>query len=311
MKNTSEYIITPTYKIPSFDEFCYIMYRMKLKKHFSKFSKRTYNNYILAYFLFLKTKTNISYRRICEHINETLIHRNIGIKKVPHFTTLQNFFSKMPSEIIRKSIQFIAKSYLRNKPKIVAIDGTGISTKKVSQHYLFRTKNKKYKISSKLSIIADVETNLILDAISHSKNAHDNLDFLPLCEILEEYKIKRICADKGYDSEDNFRFLFKNNIEPQIPTRIFTKTKRSRGKYRNKSKKIFSEDKYHLRSNIEATFSALKRTLRGVEDKKPENIIKANLMKAFLYNHERIKRLKKMKKEILNLLIIFYNKVFY
>lgn len=307
-----KYIISPTYKIPSFDAFCHVLHRMKLKKHFSKFSKKTYDNYILIYFLFLKTKTNMSYRRICELIKELLLHRNLGIKRVPHFTTLQKLFSKLPSDIIRKCIQFISKSYLRNKPKIVAIDGTGISTKKVSQHYLFRIKYQKYKISSKLSIISDVKSNLILDAISHSKNVHDNLDFLPLCEVLKKYKIKRLCADRGYDSEDNFRFLFKNNIDPQIPTRVFTKTKKSRGKFRNKSKKTFSEEKYHIRSNVESTFSALKRTLTGdLNDRKSENIIKSNLMKVFVYNSERIKRLKQIKKRILYLLLFFHEKVFY
>ena len=149
----------------------------------------------------------MSYRRIVEYIDETMIHRNLGIKHVPHFTTLQKLYSKMDKNLIRNMTKFIAKSYVRNKPKIVAIDGTGISTKKVSQHYLFRIhRSNSYRISSKLSILSDTKTNLILDAISHPKNVHDNLDFLKLCETLKHYNVVRLCADKGYDAEDNFRF---------------------------------------------------------------------------------------------------------
>jgi len=190
-------------------------------------------------------------------------------------------------KIIRRIINYVAVSYIRNEPVIAAIDGTGITLREASQHYLYRVNA--IKNFAKLSILTDTKTRIIIDAKSHAHRAHDNVDFKPLVGSLRRLNTIRLCADKAYDSNENFRILSNLGIEPQIPIRKKSKTKVFKGKYRRKSTSIFNEKHYHQRSIVESVFSSLKRTMGGfVNDNKRSSIETNSLMKVIVYNLNKV-----------------------
>lgn len=232
----------------------------------------------------------MSYRRIAEHIRKIMLHRNLSLKSVPHFTTLHKFVERVDMKIIHRIINYVAVSYLRNKPVIAAIDGTGITLREASQHYLYRVNA--IKNFAKLSILTDTKTRIIIDAKSHAHRAHDNVDFKPLIGSLRRLNTIRLCADKAYDSNENFRILFENGIEPQIPVRQKTKTSVFKGKYRRKSTSIFNEKAYHQRSIVESVFSSLKRMFGGYVNDDNKNFIEKNaLIKVMVYNLTKVQTL--------------------
>ena len=65
-----------------------------------------------------------------------------------------------------------------------------------------------------------VETKQIVAYEVTDEQTHDNKEFKDLVEKSQEKaKVKRVLADKAYDSYGNFEFLELRNIDPAIPVR--------------------------------------------------------------------------------------------
>lgn len=119
---------------------------------------------------------------------------------------------------------------------------------------------------SKPPIIVGVKTNIIVGAHITSNNSNDNPHFKPM--LLEAYgngfNIQEIVADKGYSSMENHEIAneigavpyiaFKHNTAiHQYSTSTWTKMYH----YFMLRRDDFMEH-YHKRSNVEATFKAVK-----------------------------------------------------
>jgi hypothetical protein len=108
----------------------------------------------------------------------------IGLKDIPHYTTLQKFFKRTKSQVINKIIDQIVELFDINN-LWVALNGTGHSCDQASLYYTDKIKkqDKKWRKSfTKNQIAIDTETQVILaqrvakgprhdskDAIAHSK----------------------------------------------------------------------------------------------------------------------------------------------
>ncbi len=285
------------YPIPynTFYEFCEKVFaEARISKYNSKYSNMLYSNHYHLFLILLKAQMNVSYRRITQIVKENKINRTIAYSRVPHYSTLQRVASNLDRNIYRKLIfatNKVAKKYSGN----LAIDGTGISTINPSHHYTNRINAPKVKGFIKTSIVIDTETKFIINADASAENIHDNKHFLPLIKetlLKLKLKIRRILADKGYDSSGNFKFSFENDIEPQIPIRNYPQTAKGYGdegvihsKYRKKGKRIFDETKYHKRSVVESINSAFKRKYGSfVRAKIPLNQEKEVFTKLIVYN---------------------------
>jgi len=109
----------------------------------------------------------------------------------------------------------------------------------------------------KLSIAIDTDKQLILTHKTRRKLRHDVKDFKHL---LEDIKLKRVVADKGYDSKKNRRFVInKLKAIPIIPVRHHTNFYG----YIKNNRKIDGKP-YHQRSKVETVFSVIKRKYGSV-----------------------------------------------
>ena len=95
-----------------------------MKRYSSKYSKKIYEQYVLFYFILLKIEWRMGYRRTVEKIMALNIHRNLGLKRVPHFTTLQKFAARIGIDGTLK-IFWIMK---RKGGWYIAADTTGFET---------------------------------------------------------------------------------------------------------------------------------------------------------------------------------------
>ena len=87
------------------------------------------------------------------------------IKKVPHFTTIQKFFKRLPSKQIREINQLIL-SLNDIKADIIALDGSGFTNDYADKYYAkIRQKERKSYIKNHLTI--DVKTRPLFYIIKH------------------------------------------------------------------------------------------------------------------------------------------------
>src|SRR3989338_10518993 len=100
--------------------------RLRVRKYSSKFSKKTFNNWIHIVLLALRQRMDKSYREFCYIIDVcTEILNLLGIDKAPHFTTLQKAAKRLKASFLEKVMSgfvlFSMAIYVRT-----GIDATGL-----------------------------------------------------------------------------------------------------------------------------------------------------------------------------------------
>ncbi len=275
--------------------------RLRVRKYSSRFSKKTFNNWVHIVLLALRQRMDKSYREFCDIIDVcTEILKLIGINKAPHFTTLQKAAKRLRANFLEKVmsgfILFSMAIYVRT-----GIDATGLQPTRASAHYttvLKRNKKSRSKIKNyiKLSTYVDLDKQIIISQKIRRSPAHDNKDFKPVVRkgkrILDKAKkkIKSLDADKAYDAEENHELVVEElNAEDRI--RLKNKDKpihRTKGRYRKKAKRRIKRLRANYRSKNETVFSVIKRTSGStVRSVKVSMQNKEVLFKEIVYNAER------------------------
>jgi len=298
----------PTYIINDYEKVIKpILLAAGLKEKSTKYHNKIYDDHVKFYFLMLKEETKKSYRDIVEFIKGNSLHRNLCLKKTPHFTTLQKFLNRLGKTVFRGIIAKISEKF-KEKGEIISVDSTGIEIFFTSHHYVKRINGIKKKYA-KVSAVLDVSTQCIIDGYAEVSHKHDlkmlNYQFKNFS--LDGYKF--FVADKAYDSKDLFYFLKDNGVKMVVPLKKTKHTKKRiwkkharKGSILNRLReKLFDEDIYHKRSMSETCFSSIKRRFgSSVNSVREENIVKEAYLKIILYNFSR---LKKMSKSIFYILI--------
>jgi transposase len=166
--------------------------------------------------------------------------------------------------ILKELIGYSARP-LRSVERDFAIDSSGFGSTRYEKWY-----DHKYGVTRtrcvwvKAHIASGVKTNIVTAVRILDKDAHDSPQFIPLVrETKKHFEIGEVSADKAYASLENFEELaacgaqayiaFKNSHTGAIGG-AFEKAFH----YFQFNKEIY-EEKYHKRSNVESTFSAVKR----------------------------------------------------
>lgn len=271
------------------EKLCFLA---KIKNTKSVFSKQMYGNIKLTFLVAYKEKLNVSYRRFTEICEENNIQRMLCLKKIPHFTTLQKFVARTNKKVFEQLVKACRK-LLNLKNIETSIDSTGFSNTNPSHHYCKRI-HKSVKNFTKTTFLTDNKTKLILNVKTVSDRTHDSKFFKPILKELTN-SLKLVLADKGYDSKENRKYCWDNNIEVHIPFRQWSKTRKQEWNIPSKrmlGEKLFDKTKYDQRSIIEAINSSIKRTLgsyvlaRGSSQQQKQVTIKA-----LTYNIERMGRM--------------------
>jgi transposase len=187
-----------------------------------------------------------------------------------------------------------------NDDLIMAIDSTGIKVTNRGQwiHDKWDAQNKK-KGCLKIHVAVNIKTKEILALEVTDERVHDGRVMDKLIEhVLKSndngpaIKIKSVLADGAYDSNENFKYLEENKIQPGIKVRgnsiISAKNARTRNK-EVRSQKDFprwkKKRKYGKRWVAETAFSSIKRTYgEHVSATRFQNMVKEMALKVSLYN---------------------------
>jgi len=229
----------------------------EVRPYSNKYSKRKYTQRQHLALLMLKELLQKTYRETVQLLELMPgLLKLLGLKQVPHFTTLQKFFARFPHRIfgslLRRTLAFFRHG------EILSIDASGFSISPMSSHYEKRCYKNRHYIKSSLAIDARSQA-IIADKVRKSR-AHEVRDFKPLLRKSRGYTT--VVADKGYDAEMCHRDALKCGMRAIIPVR---KRGRSRvmGRNRARTHKDFDEATYHQRSKSETVFSVIKRKFKS------------------------------------------------
>lgn len=180
---------------------------------------------------------------------------------------------------------------LRSVEKDFAIDSSGFSTCVYERWY-----DQKYGVTRtrgvwvKTHIASGVKTNIVTAVRILDKDAHDCPQFVPLVRETKTYfEIGEVSADKAYLSVENFEEVAKCGGQAFIAFKS-----NSTGAIGGAFEKAFHYfqmrqeeymQHYHKRSNVESTFSAVKRKFGArVASKNPVAMVNETLCKFLCHN---------------------------
>ena len=184
---------------------------------------------------------------------------------------------------------------------IIAVDSTGIKVTNRGQWMpdKWDAQNKK-KGYLKIHVAVNTKTKEILALEVTDERVHDGKVMDKLVEhVLKSNdkgpatKIKSVLADGAYDSNENFKYLEENKIQPGIKVRrnsiISAKNTSSRNREVRSQTKDFprwkKKRKYGKRWIAETAFSSIKRTYgEHVSATRFQNMVKEMALKVSLYN---------------------------
>lgn len=246
----------------------YLLKRVGAPTHLNKYGPKKYSLAEKVYALFLRSEWKASFRRTKQLCND------VGIS-CPSKSTLHYILNKIPWNFIKNMLNVT----ITKQTSLAAIDGTGLSRNRLSQHYILRAgiDVKKHK-PSKLSILVDTSNKKILSARFRKNLAHDIKDVKYLINHSPQ-KPNKIVADKGYDAEWFREFLALQGIGFCIPT----KGKVVHGFYRKRNK--CDQRTYRRRPMVESSFFRLKQLFgHSVSCVKARNMRAEVFIRIILYN---------------------------
>jgi hypothetical protein len=183
---------------------------MDVPLYSSKFSRKDYTIHQHLLCLCIKEIQRQSYRDFAEFLDDfNGPQEDLGLKQVPHFTTLQKFLMRFPPgwyKMIHKRLICLIKSNVN-----VVVDGTGLMQTSASYSYIKRIKRRiKIRDYFKVILAVDSDHGYILSYQGVHGNRHESPCFIPLLEDIPQ-ELGDICGDKGFDSEKNQRYVTKHS----------------------------------------------------------------------------------------------------
>lgn len=248
-----------------------------------RYSPKTYTLAQLFACLVLKSFFKTDYRGIvCILADSPSWCDAIGLKRVPHFTTLQKIERRLLNAqachaLLSQTILLARQAKLMRKcVKLTAIDATGFESRHVSAYFVKRCErgqkrlnNKLYQTTTytrfpKLTVLSDCATHLILATKTGRGPGSDCKYFKPaLNAALKRVRINTLTADAGYDGEPTHVYAREAcNVRTIIPPtrgRPAKNNKLPAGRWRRLMATRFDKKKYGQRWQSETVFSMIKR----------------------------------------------------
>ena len=153
--------------------------------------------------------------------------RDLGFT-VPLFTAVIKWLGRLPTW---QGLRLLAQSAGAATVAVAALDSTGFSKVQPSAHYTRRIDGTTPAITVKWSALINTRTRRVLASFARVKPAHDVRDVdrvLNRCQT----PIRKLVADKGYDSERVHESCHDRGMTSIIPSRRGVR----RGFYRRKMK---------------------------------------------------------------------------
>jgi hypothetical protein len=251
-----------------------------LRPYAHKFSPKLYTQPQLFVCLVLKTFFKTDYRGLTTFLLDLKeVRRTIGLRCVPHFTTLQKAsrrLLRLPRA--RRLLQATIRRHLgrRHRVRRAAFDSTGFELGQRSSYYVRRRsatskrwQRLTYRRFAKLELAVDTVNHLVVGCLVGRGPRPDTDRYVPLLQAtLRHVKLEASLADAGYDSEPNHRYAREEQgVRSFRPATIGRPTaKLPSGHYRRQMKQRLNKDygQYGQRWQVECTNSMLKRRLTAL-----------------------------------------------
>ena len=250
--------------INKFKKFSILVERLcaqaQIPKYFRYVQKKSYNNYQHLFLLVAKEHSKYGYRMFVESLYDSKLPKYIGLRQIPHFTTLQKFAQRLEAKILSKLV-FFTQHLFKEYGTFMGVDATGMELDHASHHYCKRIDRKKpVKGFVKLNAMSDLHNKIILVPKIRKKTRHDTIDFIPMWNKVKHLDFDWLVADKGYDSNKNHQAVYEAGKDSLISLKNFDlPIHRTDGVYRKKAKREFEHGLYTQREITESIFSSLKR----------------------------------------------------
>ena len=265
----------------------------QIPQYFRYVQKKTYTNHQFLFLLVAKEHSKQDYRSFIESLYDSKIPQYIGLRKIPHFTTLQKFAKRLAAKLVDKLV-FLTKGLFKNPGRILGADSTGMELDHASSHYCKRIdREKPIKGFVNLNMICDVKNKNILVTKIRKKRRHDCSDFHPMFNKIKKLDFDYFVADKGYDATTNHKAIYDSGASSQIKVRNFGKTRFRAGQtIRKRANKEHDKEIYGQRAITESVFSSLKRKYGSRLKARKYKTQKIELLcKVLAYNIERAIRI--------------------
>lgn len=253
-----------------------------------KYSPKKFTQPQLFACLVLKEFEKKDYRGIAQLLKDwSQLRQVIGLKSVPHFTTLQKSSRRLlrlkhVRTMLARTVRDIRGKRNKSVP-YAAADSSGFDSHHTSRYFIWRRDNREedkkrpkkrvsYRRYGKLMVAVCCATHAILGAVASRGPTPDidQLDHL-LSELpaAESLKIGHMVLDAGFDSAHNHRLLrqghgMRSTIPPRtgrpprhpdaLPADKWRRLMKSR--FRHGPPKVYGK-----RAQVETVFSMLKRNL--------------------------------------------------
>jgi transposase len=241
----------------------------------------------------LKVYSLTSARRFNGALEEA--HEQGFISRVPHFNSVLNVFDREDTTPILKTMISTSALPLSAVETKFAIDSTGFGTTKYAswfdaKYHAMKTE----QIWVKAHIATGVRTNIIVAANIDHKDAGDSPQLPSLVNTAAQngFTIGEVSADKAYPSVSNFEAV--ESVGGKFWPMFREGTTGKAGGAFEKAFHFFSLHRdeylahYHLRSNVESTFSMIKRTLGDMVLAKNETAQRNEVYAKFVAHNLRV-----------------------
>lgn len=224
--------------------------RKAVPEYSSKFSKKTFTQNQHITILGIKVKLRQKLRETEEMLlNMPAVCEAIGLRSVPDFSTMCKAMQRLIAKVFMVLLYLTA--CLVPCSGRASIDSTNFDKRHSSKHYVKRCKMTLGAM--KVTLVVDTDTLMILAVHATVTRKSDMKIILPLTEkALQNFVIRTLCADKGYDDKAVRDALHPMGIRPLIPHREFN------NKYKHYNEMMNQQDK-HRRSMSETVNSVIKR----------------------------------------------------
>ena len=240
----------------------------------------------------IKVYSQLSSRR-ASMLHNYAVERGF-IQHKPHFNAVSKMLNREDLTPILKELLSITAMPLKDFENKFSIDSSGFRTTSFNAYCKEKHKTDQYHNWLKAHICIGTRTNIITGIEIGDEHSSDSKTFIPLTDqtIDNGFTVMEMSADKAYSSRDNIGHISELGGTAYIPYRS-----NATGKPRGKShmwRKMFHYfmynheefmEHYSLRSNVESTFSSIKKKLgETLKSKNRTAQINELLCKIIAYN---------------------------
>jgi transposase len=237
----------------------------------------------------MKVYTTVSGRRATTDMRECAAKGHMA--KAPHYNSLFNYFEKPELTPLLTTLVEESAAPLACVESQFAADSTGFGTVTYRRWYDAKYgREMKEHGWIKAHAMVGTTTNVITAIRVTDCDAHDGPELPALVAATDRrFNVAEVSADKAYLSHANLAAVESVGAIPYVPFKSNSKGegpaawRRMFGLFMYRQPEFLAH--YHARSNVEATFSAIKRLFGGsVRSKNPTAQVNEVLCKALCFN---------------------------